>query len=110
MSKSKILLEIGGKGYLESKLVGVEVANFALDMDKFINIRKGACEGMDIAVQMDILMSEVDGISLALGGGESAQVVREECIAAAARLLQIASSVQRWEDDLDGNANTPEVE
>lgn len=110
MSKSKILLEIGAKGYLESKLVGVEVANFALEMDKFINVRQGACEGMDIAVQMDILMSEVDGISLALGGGESAQVVREECIAAAVRLLQIASSVQRWEDDLDGNANTPEVE
>lgn len=110
MNKSKTLLEIGAKGYLEHQLIDMEVAQFASAMNKFIQVRRGANKDMNINTQIDILMSEVDAVALAYNGGESAQVVWEECIAAAVRLLQIASSVQSREDDINGNADTAEVE
>lgn len=89
---------VSGEGLGYSIYLSPAVAEVSSAVDEML--RATIDPDQSISGHVDVLDSEVDGLRLAIDHGEPASVVREECVAAIARLVQIYVAA----GDRDGGA------
>ncbi len=82
---------VSGEGLDYSIYLSPVVAEVSSAVDEML--RATIDPEQSISGHMAVLDSEVDGLRMAINCGEPATVVREECVAAIARLVQIYNAV-----------------
>ncbi len=87
MKEANIIKVSSGEGLSKFLYLSPTVAEVSGSVDQML--RSSIDLHQSIGGHLDVLDSEVDGLRLAIDHGEPASVVREECVAAIARLVQI---------------------
>ncbi len=87
MKEASIIKVSSGEGFSKFLYTSPVVAEVSITVDQML--QKTNDSDQSISGHMAVLDSEVDGLRMAINCGEPATVVREECVAAIARLVQI---------------------
>ncbi len=87
MKEASIIKVSSGEGLSKFLYTSPVVAEVSIAVDQML--QKTNDSDQSISGHMAVLDSEVDGLRMAINCGEPATVVREECVAAIARLVQI---------------------
>ncbi|MFD1884010.1 hypothetical protein [Paenibacillus wenxiniae] len=97
--KEASVIKVGSReGFSKFLFATPAVAEISVSVDRML--QASTDPDQSISGHMAVLDSEVDGLRMAINCGEPANVVREECIAAIARLVQVYNTA----GDRDGGA------
>ncbi|GGJ11269.1 hypothetical protein [Paenibacillus hunanensis] len=97
--KEASIIKVGiGEGLSKYLYTSATVAEVSIEADKLL--QNSSDPEQTVSGHLSVLDSELDSLYLAISCGESVEVIREECTAAIARLVQIYQKA----GDRDGGA------